>query len=105
MASDPAGPASSSREARAASDLPLRASSGVVMAGAALLLNWIGGIPFNLFWIAAALVVLWEWVRLVSASPQRLVWIAAGVIYAAVLAASPILLRGDARYGMLAIFF
>lgn len=103
MTSDPARPVSPSRAT--AGDLPLRALSGVVMAAVALLLNWIGGMTFNLFWAAAALVVLWEWIRLVEGSPQRAVWIAAGLVYAAVLAAAPILLRSDARYGMLAIFF
>jgi phosphatidate cytidylyltransferase len=106
MTSDPAEPASRSRPAGpVTSDLPLRAISGVGMAGAALAVTWYGGVVFALFWTAAAGVVFWEWRNLVSSAAQPAVWLAAGVVYAVAVAAAPIVLRADGEVGLLAVVF
>jgi phosphatidate cytidylyltransferase len=81
-----------------------RIVSGLVLAPIAIAAVYFGGWPFALFWAAAALVVFWEWVMLVK-GPSRFAWIVAGVVYAALLLAAPLTLRGDADLGMAAIFF
>jgi phosphatidate cytidylyltransferase len=45
-------------------NLLLRIASAVVMAPAALLVAWLGDWLFAVFWAAAAIAVLWEWVQL-----------------------------------------
>jgi phosphatidate cytidylyltransferase len=52
---------------RIGADLGTRVSAAVVMGLAALATAWIGGIVFVAFWWIAAVVVLWEWQRLVHA--------------------------------------
>ena len=59
------------------SDLAPRVISAVVMASAAVATAWIGGPLFTLFWLLAALAVLWEWQGLV-AGPRRRVAVGAG---------------------------
>lgn len=81
------------------SNLTLRIASAAVMIPAALGTAYAGGWPFALFWAAAAIAVLWEWVRMVKGA----VWIAFGVPYAAALFAAPVVLRADASFGLLAI--
>jgi len=97
-----AQPASSSR---AGSDLPKRIAAGVVMAAAAVAAAWAGGGIFVLFWAVAAALVLWEWIGLTGRAPARMWWIAAGVIYAAVAVAAPVMLRADTQFGLIAILF
>jgi phosphatidate cytidylyltransferase len=53
-------------------NLALRILSAVVLAPLALLAAYLGGWPFALFWAAAALAVLWEWVSLVVGPTHRL---------------------------------
>jgi phosphatidate cytidylyltransferase len=48
------------------SDLTLRVASGLLMAGLALSAAWAGGLLFALFWIAAGIAVLHEWLAIVS---------------------------------------
>jgi phosphatidate cytidylyltransferase len=103
MSSDPLKPAQ--QAAPATSDLPLRAVSGVAMAALALAVTWYGGVVFALFWVIAAGVVFWEWYGLVSNAAQRSGWMAAGIVYAAVVAIAPILLRSDSQFGLLAVIF
>jgi phosphatidate cytidylyltransferase len=86
-------------------DWRVRTASALVMAAMALTTAWAGGIVFALFWCAAAVIVFWEWRGIVRSSPNRLLWIAAGAGYAAVLAAAPPLLRFDPSYGLSAIIF
>ncbi|MGZ5867647.1 MAG: phosphatidate cytidylyltransferase, partial [Xanthobacteraceae bacterium] len=105
MKSGPVEPQASSPLAAKTSDLPLRAISGVAMAIAALAVAWCGGVVFSLFWIAAGAMVLWEWFNLVSRDENRAAWVAAGIVYAAVLAAAPIILRSDSAVGFLTIVF
>ncbi len=80
-------------------NLLLRVASAVVMAPLAIAAAYFGGWPFALFWAAASLAVLWEWTTLVNG----MVWIAAGVGYAGIMFAAPVILRSDAELGMPAI--
>jgi phosphatidate cytidylyltransferase len=89
----------------AASELTLRVMSGAAMAAVAVLLTIYGGVLFALFWIAAGAAVFWEWFNLVATADQRARWLTAGAVYAGAAAFCPILLRADADYGLVAIFF
>ena len=55
-----------------ANNLLLRVISAAVLAPLALVVAYIGGLPFALFWGIAALVVLWEWMTLVVGPNYRL---------------------------------
>lgn len=85
--------------ADAASNLTLRVASAAVMAPLALLTTYLGGWPFALLWVAAALAVLWEWIKLVVGAG----WIVAGIAYAGVLLVAPLVLRSDGEFGFLAM--
>lgn len=82
-----------------ANNLTLRVASAVVMAPLALLAAYLGGWVFALFWAAAALAVLWEWMALVRGP----LWNVAGIGYAGIMLAAPVVLRGDVEFGVLAI--
>ena len=87
-------------DARApASNLILRVASAAVLAPVALLAAYLGGWPFTIFWAFAAIAVLWEWMMLVRGP----FWIVAGIGYAAVLLAAPVILRADIELGLFAI--
>jgi phosphatidate cytidylyltransferase len=81
------------------SNLALRVISAAVLGPIAIAAAYFGGWPFAVFWAAAAVAVLWEWAKLV-AGPA---WIVAGIFYAGVLFAAPVILRADAAHGLLAI--
>ena len=85
--------------ADAASNLTLRVVSAAVLAPLALFATYLGGWPFALFWVAAALAVLWEWIKLVVGPG----WIVAGIAYAGVLLVAPLVLRSDSEFGLLAM--
>jgi phosphatidate cytidylyltransferase len=92
----------------AASNLALRIISALVLAPIALAAVCFGGWPFAAFWSAAAIAVLWEWSTMVrQARPlpasEQVAWLAAGVCYAAVMLAAPIVLRKDVQFGLFAI--
>src|SRR5947207_1352213 len=57
------------RARRRANELPLRIYSSIVLGALALAATWIGGTVFALFWLAAAIGVLWEWLRITSLRP------------------------------------
>jgi phosphatidate cytidylyltransferase len=80
-------------------NLALRIISAIVLAPVALYVAYLGGWAFALFWAAAALAVLWEWTKLVTGPG----WIVAGVFYAGVLLAAPMILRNDPQLGFLAM--
>lgn len=84
------------------SDLGPRAASGVVMIAAALGATWAGGHVFNLFWIAAAFAVHWEWQRL-AGGPNMMKRLVAGG--AALALAAPLAHEGspDTAIGLIAI--
>ena len=81
------------------SNLALRVASAVVLAPLALGIAYVGGSPFALFWAAASLAVLWEWTSLVKGP----LWVVAGVLYAGLMFAAPVLLRGDTEFGLVVI--
>lgn len=96
--------------APARSNLALRVISSAVMAPATVLIAWIGGWLFVLFWAAAACIVLWEWSHLViGARPSRYsafaAWMLAGLVYAGVLLLAPLWLRRDPALGFVALLF
>ena len=67
-----------------ANNLVLRIASAAVLAPLALVTAYSGGWPFVLFWGAAALAVLWEWMELVAGKAHRPLFIScAGAIAAA----------------------
>ncbi len=80
-------------------NLVLRVISAVVLAPVAIYAAYLGGWPFAVFWAAAALAVLWEWISLVTG----LGWIIAGIGYAGIMLLAPLLLRADNAYGFLAL--
>ena len=69
--SEPISNAEKSGVPLSANNLLLRVMSAVVLAPVALLAAYIGGLPFELFWGIAALVVLWEWMTLVVGPNYR----------------------------------
>jgi phosphatidate cytidylyltransferase len=91
------------------SNLALRVVSSLVLAPLALITAYLGGLFFVLFWVIAASIVLWEWVRLVVDAKLRgfalIDWLAAGVAYAAVLLFAPLILRRDPALGFVALVF
>ena len=102
------GPVPGSAESPASShNLALRVASALVMAPLAIVVAWLGDWPFALFWGAAGIAVLWEWIMLVKGShsdlPARRFWITAGIGYAGCMVLAPILLRADAAYGFSAM--
>lgn len=82
------------------SDLPVRAASGIVLVAFAIATLWYGGHAFTLFWLAAAIIALWEWLRLVGAPRLMLAMLAggAGIVIAAALAGQGL---SDYALGML----
>jgi phosphatidate cytidylyltransferase len=77
----------------------LRIVSAAVLGPIAIAAAYFGGWPFALFWAAAAVAVLWEWISLVAGP----VWIIAGIGYAGIMLLAPLLLRADNMYGFLAL--
>jgi phosphatidate cytidylyltransferase len=102
-------PEPAERSAPARSNLTLRVISSLVLAPLALVAAYLGGIFFVVFWVIAASIVLWEWVRLVTQAKLRtfafIDWLAAGIGYAAVLLFAPLILRRDPAFGFVAILF
>lgn len=80
-------PGSASRFA-SVNNLVLRIVSAAVMAPLAVLAAYFGGWVFALFWAAAAIAVLWEWIALVAGPHNRLMFSSCGsaLVAAALLA-------------------
>ena len=106
------GPAASTGDAERPASAPshnlvLRILSAAVLAPLALLVAWLGGWPFALFWGLAAVAVLWEWTTLVMGAHYRLMlacgWTSAGIGYAGCMLLAPLLLRADRAYGFSAM--
>lgn len=81
------------------SNLALRVASAAVLGPVAVAAAYLGGVPFALFWAAAAIAVAWEWTRMVSGSA----WVMSGIVYAAAMFIAPVILRGDPAFGLLSI--
>lgn len=84
------------------SELRLRVLSGAVLALAAIVAAWWGGLPLALFWLAAAVGVFLEWWRLVGPRPW---WRAVGFLYAAAVVVPVIVLRADPVAGLAALLW
>jgi phosphatidate cytidylyltransferase len=70
------------------SNLALRVVSAIVLAPLAVLAAYAGGVPFALFWGAAAIAVLWEWITLVSGPGHKVMFSScAGAIAVATMVA------------------
>jgi phosphatidate cytidylyltransferase len=87
------------------SNLALRVLSSLVIAPIAILVAWTGGWLFVLFWSAAALIVFYEWTKVVAGARQRVMWVAVGAGYAAAMLAATLLIRADAAFGFAAMVF
>jgi phosphatidate cytidylyltransferase len=88
VAADPADVPASQRRATGKRELVLRVASAVVLAPLAIVVAYVGGWPFVLFWGAAAVGVWWEWSRLVAgqAASGAFAAGATGLVAASVLA-------------------
>ena len=75
---DPVSGSNGATKPLSPSNLALRVLSAVVLAPLALLTAYLGDWPFALFWGAAALAVLWEWITLVVGSTYRLMFSSCG---------------------------
>lgn len=81
-------------------DVGVRIAAGVAMAVVALAVLWAGSLPFAVLVAAVAVVVSWEWGRIVrSAGIDAIFVIQAGAVIVAVLLAS----RGLAGLGLIAV--
>jgi phosphatidate cytidylyltransferase len=87
---------------RRANELPLRIYSSIVLGALALAVTWAGGTVFALFWLVAAIGVLWEWAHITSLRP---LWFGAGMIYAGIFFVSMLLLRSDPGLGLVALIW
>lgn len=80
-----------------------RVLSAAMLAPIAVAAVYFGAWTFAVFWGVAALIALWEWLRIVGGL-RSYGWAAGGIVYAALLFAAPVLLRSDVNYGIAAIF-
>ena len=73
---------------RPAAELALRVGSALVLAPLAVVVAYVGGWPFAVFWGGAAMGVLWEWTALVAEGDRRSVLMAgaASIVLAVALA-------------------
>jgi phosphatidate cytidylyltransferase len=82
--SNPVSQSSDTSKPLSANNLTLRIASAAVLAPLALATAYFGGWAFVLFWSAAALAVLWEWMELVAGKAHRPLFIScAGAVVAA----------------------
>ena len=86
-------------------NLSVRLASSLVLAPLALATAWFGGAVFVIFWAGAALIIGWEWIKLVAPARDPLPWRVAGMIYAAIVFTAPVLLRADVNNGFVALVF
>lgn len=72
-------------------ELRARIGAAVAMMIGALASAWAGGYWFGAFWLIAALIVHWEWQRLIGGPQQRwrVICGSAGLVVAALLASGP----------------
>lgn len=71
---DPHAPgAADNGQPRSTSELSRRIASSAILSVAAILVAWLGGVFFLLFWAAAALVLWWEWAGVIKVAPRAVV--------------------------------
>ena len=96
---------------RLGADLWPRVAAAVALGFAALWVAWTGGIVFVAFWLAASVVVLWEWQRMVrrerlvervAAGSLALAFAALFALNASGLGAAAALVAGAAAVGWIA---
>jgi phosphatidate cytidylyltransferase len=75
---DPVPHANSANKPLSANNLTLRVLSALVLAPLAVVAAYYGTWPFALFWGAAAIAVLWEWIALVAGSSYPLMFASCG---------------------------
>jgi len=90
---------------RGQSELTQRVVSAIVLAIIAIGTAWWGGWPFALVWAGLALAVFAEWLGIVRQGGGGPGWLAAGVVYAGLLALATIGLRGAGTLGFVAILY
>ena len=78
VGADPVSGSDGTGKPLSASNLALRVISAVVLVPLAVLAAYLGGWPFALFWCAAALAVLWEWITIVAGPAHRLMYSSCG---------------------------
>jgi phosphatidate cytidylyltransferase len=88
----------------------LRIGSAALLIPLAIGITYVGGWLFALFWVAAGLLTLAEWITVVSSAnlgnpTGHRIWLAMGVLYSAAVAAPAIILRSDEQLGFIAIIF
>ncbi len=86
-------------------NLSVRLASSLVLAPLALLAAWVGGAVFIVLWAAAALIIAWEWIKLVAPARDPMSWRIAGLIYAGITFIAPVLLRLDVENGFASVMF
>jgi phosphatidate cytidylyltransferase len=67
-------------------ELVLRVASALVLVPLAIVTAYVGGWPFAVFWSAAAVGVLWEWMSLVTQADRRAVLVASAACLVLTLA-------------------
>jgi phosphatidate cytidylyltransferase len=87
-----------------------RVLSALVLAPVAFGAAWFGGWAFALFWILAAVAVLYECTKIVLGAANltgasRAAWLVGGAVYAFLMGWSPIVLRNDPQFGFAVIVF
>jgi len=86
------------------SELACRIASALVLAVAAIVTAWVGGIWLALFWAIAGIGVLFEWVRLVWGR-GGVPWVVAGLAYASVIVIVPLVMRAEPQWGLAALLW
>ncbi len=87
-------------------DLLRRIGSGVTMAIIALVTAWLGGLAFAALWVAAGLLVLWEWNRLVGVRHDAFALVAGGIVVCLASLLIPLIPSAViALKGFLTVFF
>lgn len=81
-------------------DLALRLASGITLGVAALALTWLGVWPFAALVLVVALIVAWEWGRIVRGDGLDIIFVVHAI---AVVAAVALTLAGLAALGLVAL--
>jgi phosphatidate cytidylyltransferase len=66
-----AGPSGSLNPPAVRSELGARVASGIVLIALALAATYLGGWPFQLFWLLAGIAILFEWTGMTRVEPPR----------------------------------
>jgi phosphatidate cytidylyltransferase len=89
-------------ERRTFADLRPRLVSSLMLASAAIAALWAGGVLFAMFWLAAALAILWEWQALIGETRHRRRFLAGAIGIAVAAAFASYIALGIAAVALLA---